>query len=67
LEPGSTFPVKISGWRGEEADAAKAPLYTSAYWKKRFPDLYSPMFEFEDTVWVTVLPAEVEPEAGEGR
>jgi hypothetical protein len=60
LTPGTTFPLKISGRRGEGDNAPKAPLYTSAYWKKRFPDLYSPMFEFEDTVWVTVLPAKVE-------
>lgn len=60
LTPGTTFPLKISGRRGEGENAPKAPLYTSAYWKKRFPDLYSPMFEFEDTVWVTVLPAKVE-------
>ena len=57
LTPGTTFPLKISGRRGEGENAPKTPLYTSAYWKKRFPDLYSPMFEFEDTVWVTVLPA----------
>ena len=25
------------------------------HWKKRFPDLHTPMFEFEDTIWVTVL------------
>lgn len=56
LTPGTTFPLKISGRGGEATDAPKTPLYTSAYWKKRFPDLYSPMFEFEDTVWVTVLP-----------
>lgn len=56
LKPGSTFPIKIRGRRGEKADAPPTPLYTSAYWKKQFPNLYSPMFEFEDTVWVTVLP-----------
>ncbi len=56
LAPGTTFPLKLSGRRGEGDNAPKTPLYTSAYWKKRFPDLYSPMFEFEDTVWVTVLP-----------
>jgi hypothetical protein len=55
LTPGTTIPLKISGRRGEGENAPKMPLYTSAYWKKRFPDLYSPMFEFEDTVWVTVL------------
>ncbi len=60
LTPGTTFPLKLSGRRGEGENAPKAPLYTSAYWKKRFPDLYSPMFELEDTVWVTVLPAKVE-------
>jgi hypothetical protein len=58
LTPGTTFLLKISGRRGEGENAPKAPLYTSAYWKKRFPDLYSPMFEFEDTVWITVLPPE---------
>ncbi len=57
LIPGTTFSLKLSGRRGEAENAPKTPLYTSAYWKKRFPDLYSPMFEFEDTVWVTVLPA----------
>jgi len=58
LTPGTTFPLKINGRCGEGDNAPKSPLYTSAYWKKRFPDLYSPMFEFEDTVWVTVLPPE---------
>lgn len=60
LTPGTTFPLKISGRRGEGENAPKTPLYTSVYWKKRFPDLFSPMFEFEDTVWVTVLPAKDE-------
>lgn len=58
LKPGTTFPLKIRGRRGERNDAPQTPLYTSAYWKKQFPNLYSPMFEFEDTVWVTVLPPE---------
>jgi hypothetical protein len=58
LTPGTTFPLKLSGRRGEGENAPKAPLYTSACWKKRLPDLYSPMFEFEDTVWITVLPPE---------
>lgn len=61
IAPGETFPIKISGYRGEKADAPRSPLYTQAYWKKRFPDLYSPMFEFEDTIWVTVLQSN-EPE-----
>lgn len=60
LLPGSTFPIKIRGRRGEKEDAPQTPLYTSACWKKLFPNLYSPMFEFEDTVWVTVLPAKHE-------
>lgn len=60
LKAGTTFPIKIRGRRGEKEDAPQTPLYTSAYWKKQFPNLYSPMFEFEDTVWVTVLPAKHE-------
>lgn len=56
LTPGTTFPIKISGCRGIQDGAPRSPLYTQGFWKKQFRDLYSPMFEFEDTIWVTVLP-----------
>jgi hypothetical protein len=58
LAPGTTIALKLRGRRGEEATVPGSPLFTGAAWRKRFPDLYSPMFEFEDTIWVTVLPKE---------